>query len=170
MFKKRVQRVPDSDSAVIKKFLTRGSFKPVKGANLIYRSKAVALNAENNILRQPVLKRFLLQNGEFVLGRPLSLKNSHCARKTSAIVPNCDSNVKIPNSLRKGGMLPTFTKNTLHENLALTNFDSHQKCIEIGTLSLTHEIKSVGALLTLALTQLQVDSRQSYLAFDASQG
>ena len=117
MFKKRVQRVRDSDSAVIKKFLTRGSFKPVKGANLIYRSEAVALNAENNILRQPVLKRFLLQNGEFVSGRTLSLKNSHCARKTSATVPDCDSHVKIANTLRKGGMLPIFQR--IGDNITL---------------------------------------------------
>ena len=29
----------------------------------------------------------------------------------------------------------------LHENLALTNFDSYQKCIKVGPLSLTHESK-----------------------------
>ena len=30
---------------------------------------------------------------------------------------------------------------TLHENLTLTNFDSYQKCIKVGRLSLTHESK-----------------------------
>ena len=61
-----------------------------------------------------------------------------------------------------------FPQVPLHEKLALTIFDSHQKCSQSGTTIFDTQIKGVGALLTSALT-CNFDSRQSYHAFDSSQ-
>ena len=48
----------------------------------------------------------------------------------------------------------TARAETLHEKLPLTIFDSHQKCSQSRTTIFDTRIKGVGALLTLALTQL----------------
>ena len=45
-------------------------------------------------------------------------------------------------------------EHTLHAKLPLTIFDSHQKCSQSWTTIFDTRIKGVGALLSLALTQL----------------
>ena len=50
-----------------------------------------------------------------------------------------------------------------HEKLALTIFDSHQKCSQSWTTIFDTRIKGVGALLTSALTQLWLASKLSCL-------
>ena len=56
-----------------------------------------------------------------------------------------------------------------HEKLALTIFDSHQKCSQSWTTVFDTQIKGVGALLRSALTQLWLASKLYYHAFDSSQ-
>ena len=66
------------------------------------------------------------------------------------------------------GWLPKVeAPGSLHENLVLTNFDSHQKCIKVGPLSLTHESKVLEHFWDWLWDNF--DSRQSYQAFDPSQ-
>ena len=72
-------------------------------------------------------------------------------------------------SMMKLVRLPTFRPLLLtpHENLALTNFDSHEKCIKVGPLSLTHESKVLSPFWHWLWHNF--DLHQSYHAFNASQ-
>ena len=54
----------------------------------------------------------------------------------------------------EGNPFPSPLLPALHEKLPLTNFDSHQKCSQSWTTIFDTPVKGVGALLTLALTQL----------------
>ena len=78
------------------------------------------------------------------------IQHSPCPTKY-ACAAGC-FNVRVLTLLK--GTVSRYEALTLHEKLALTIFDSHQRCSQSWTTIFDTRIKGVGALLTSALTQL----------------